>query len=180
MNDNTLAAQHQARAQAILDQMTLDEKLAQIVGFWDKGDGEAVAPLREFQEATTFTGATRHGLGHITRAYGTRPVDPIERAAWLWNEQRRIIKETRLGIPMLVHEECLTGLSAWKAATFPTPLSWGASFNPELVEKWAPSLASQCAHWAFTKASHLCSMSSGTHAGVGSKSAFLRTLTQSV
>lgn len=36
---------------------------------------------------------------------------------------------------MLVHEECLTGLSAWKAATFPTPLSWGASFNPELVEK---------------------------------------------
>lgn len=62
-------------------------------------------------------------------------MDPIERAAWLWNEQRRIIKETRLGIPMLVHEECLTGLSAWKAATFPTPLSWGASFNPELVEK---------------------------------------------
>lgn len=46
MNDNTLAAQHQARAQAILDQMTLDEKLAQIVGFWDKGDGEAVAPLQ--------------------------------------------------------------------------------------------------------------------------------------
>lgn len=136
MTDNTLAAQHQARAQAILDQMTLDEKLAQIVGFWDKGDGEAVAPLQgEFQEATTFTGATHHGLGHITRAYGTRPVDPIERAAWLWNEQRRIIKETRLGIPMLVHEECLTGLSAWKAATFPTPLSWGASFNPELVEK---------------------------------------------
>ena len=26
--------------------MTLEEKLAQIVGFWDKGDGEAVAPLQ--------------------------------------------------------------------------------------------------------------------------------------
>src|SRR5690606_31929909 len=32
-----------------------------------------------------------------------------------------------------VHEECLTGLAAWKAATFPTPLAWGASFDPALV-----------------------------------------------
>lgn len=120
----------------LLAQMTLDEKLAQIVGFWDKGDGEAVAPLQgEFAEASTFKDATRHGLGHVTRVYGTRPVDPIERAQWLWNEQRRVVNETRLGIPMLVHEECLTGLSAWKAATFPTPLAWGASFNPELVEE---------------------------------------------
>ncbi len=34
-----------------------------------------------------------------------------------------------------MHEECLTGLAAWKAATFPTPLAWGASFDPELVEQ---------------------------------------------
>ena len=34
-----------------------------------------------------------------------------------------------------MHEECLTGLSAWKAATFPTPLAWGATFDPELVER---------------------------------------------
>lgn len=120
----------------LLAHMTLQEKLSQIVGFWDKGDGEAVAPLQgEFAEASTFEGATKHGLGHVTRVYGTRPVDPIERAQWLWNEQRRVVNETRLGIPMLVHEECLTGLSAWKAATFPTPLAWGASFNPELVEE---------------------------------------------
>ena len=30
----------------LLARMTLEEKLAQIVGFWDKGDGEAVAPLQ--------------------------------------------------------------------------------------------------------------------------------------
>lgn len=120
----------------LLAQMTLQEKLAQIVGFWDKGDGEAVAPLQgEFAEASTFEGATKNGLGHVTRVYGTRPVDPIERAQWLWEEQRRVVRETRLGIPMLVHEECLTGLSAWQAATFPTPLAWGASFNPQLVEE---------------------------------------------
>ena len=36
-----------------------------------------------------------------------------------------------------MHEECLTGLAAWKAATFPTPLAWGASFDPDLVYEMA-------------------------------------------
>ncbi|WP_121149818.1 beta-glucosidase [Microbacterium sp. AG1240] len=116
--------------------MTLDEKLAQLVGFWvDQGD-EVVAPMAgEMATATTYADATVHGLGHLTRVYGTRPVDPVERAAWLWGEQRRLKTETRLGIPALVHEECLTGLAAWKAATFPTPLAWGAAFDPDLVEE---------------------------------------------
>src|SRR5690606_20620087 len=52
----------------------------------------------------------------------------------------RLRAETRLGIPALVHEECLTGLAAWKAATFPTPLAWGASFDPALVEEMAVSI----------------------------------------
>ena len=38
-----------------------------------------------------------------------------------------------LGIPALVHEECLTGLGAWQATIFPSPLCWGASFDPELI-----------------------------------------------
>src|SRR6201999_664675 len=80
---------------------------------------------------------TKHGIGHFSRVYGTRPVDAVARAGWLWSEQRRLKRQTRLGIPALVHEECLTGLAAWKAATFPTPLAWGASFDPELVAEMA-------------------------------------------
>ena len=116
--------------------MTLEEKLAQIVGFWDKGDGDAVAPLQgDFTEPVSLGDAARHGLGHLTRPYGTRPVDPVERAQWLWQWQRDLVTRTRLGIPALVHEECLTGLAAWTAATYPTPLAWGASFDPGLVEE---------------------------------------------
>ena len=126
------------RVADLVARMTLDEKLAQLVGFWvDQGD-EVVAPLAgEMATSTRYEDATAHGLGHLTRVYGTRPVDPVERAAWLWAEQRRLVSETRLGIPALVHEECLTGLAAWKAATFPTPLAWGASFDPDLVEEMA-------------------------------------------
>ncbi|PPF54158.1 glycosyl hydrolase [Rathayibacter sp. AY1C2] len=114
--------------------MTLEEKLSQLVGYWVDQGGEVVAPLAgEMATSTGYAEATREGIGQLTRVYGTRPVDPLERARWLWAEQRRLVEETRLGIPAIVHEECLTGLAAWQAATFPTPLAWGASFDPELV-----------------------------------------------
>nr|WP_079571853.1 glycoside hydrolase family 3 N-terminal domain-containing protein [Krasilnikoviella flava] len=124
------------RVRALHARMTLDEKLAQLVGYWLDQGGEVVAPMQGEMAAGDegrLEEVTRHGIGHYTRVYGTRPVDPAERAAWLWTEQQRLRRETRLGIPALVHEECLTGLSAWKAATFPTPLAWGASFDPDLV-----------------------------------------------
>lgn len=124
------------RVQDLHARMTLEEKLAQIVGYWVDQGGEVVAPMQgEMATPGKFEEVTRHGIGHLTRVYGTRPVDPAERAAWLWAEQRRLRTETRLGIPALVHEECLTGLAAWQAATFPTPLAWGATFDPELVER---------------------------------------------
>ncbi|MBD8012101.1 glycoside hydrolase family 3 C-terminal domain-containing protein [Microbacterium sp. Re1] len=126
-----------ARVSRILAEMTLDEKAAQLVGYWLDQGGDVVAPMQNEMATAgasrTLSEITRHGIGHYTRVYGTRPVDPAERAAWLWDEQRRLQRETRLGIPAIVHEECLTGLAAWKAAAFPTPLAWGASFDPELV-----------------------------------------------
>jgi len=129
---------------ALHAQMTLDEKLAQLVGYWLDQNG-TVAPLQsEMAAGQPGSGAlreiTEHGIGHYTRVYGTRPVDPVERAAWLWAEQRRLKRETRLGIPALIHEECLTGLAAWKAASYPTPLAWGASFDPELVQRAARAI----------------------------------------
>jgi len=126
------------RVRALLADMTLDEKLAQLVGFWVDHGGEVVAPMSgEMATSGDYAEATRHGLGQLTRVYGTRPVEPVERARWLWAEQRRLREGTRLGIPALVHEECLTGLAAWQAATFPTPLAWGASFDADLVEEMA-------------------------------------------
>ncbi|MEU5671260.1 glycoside hydrolase family 3 N-terminal domain-containing protein [Micromonospora sp. NPDC047753] len=131
----------EARVRELLGRMTIEEKIAQLVGFWEKEDGEAVAPLQgEFGDSSKLEEFSRHGLGHLTRAYGTRPLDAAQRASWLWKFQRDLVTGTRLGIPAIVHEECLTGLSAWKAATFPTPLAWGAAFNPELVTEMAAAI----------------------------------------
>jgi len=129
------------RVRGILAAMTLDEKIAQLIGFWvDQGD-DLVAPMAgEMATSTRYDEAIVHGIGHLTRVYGTRPVDPVERAAWLWEQQRRLRTQTRLGIPAIVHEECLTGLAAWQAATFPTPLAWGASFDPDAVAQMAGTI----------------------------------------
>jgi beta-glucosidase-like glycosyl hydrolase len=129
------------RARELCERMTLDEKVAQLVGFWVDEGGAVVAPLQDQMEShVALEKFARNGLGHLTRVYGTRPVDAAERAEWLQSTQRHLVTHTRLGIPAIVHEECLTGLSAWKAATFPTPLAWGAAFNPELVERMGAAI----------------------------------------
>ncbi|NQX05294.1 glycoside hydrolase family 3 C-terminal domain-containing protein [Rathayibacter sp. VKM Ac-2856] len=140
-NPTTETPAPSARVADLIGRMTLEEKLTQLVGYWVDQGGEVVAPLAgEMATSTGYADATREGIGQLTRVYGTRPVDPVERAQWLWAEQRRLVEQTRLGIPAIVHEECLTGLAAWKAATFPTPLAWGASFDPELVEEMAAAI----------------------------------------
>ncbi|MEE6273304.1 glycoside hydrolase family 3 N-terminal domain-containing protein [Georgenia sp. MJ206] len=121
-------------------EMTLEEKLAQIVGLWvgAGADGEVVAPLQDAmlgETAPEFETFATNGLGHLTRVFGTRPVEPAVGRRALRDAQRWLVTRTRLGIPAIAHEECLTGLAAWKATTFPAPLSWGASFDADLVEQ---------------------------------------------
>ncbi|KAB8195323.1 glycosyl hydrolase [Nonomuraea phyllanthi] len=127
------------RVAELLADMSLDEKLAQLVGVWlnvNRDEG-VVAPLQDSMqgEDVAFEAFARHGVGHITRHYGTRPVDPEEASTVLAARQRWLREHTRLGIPAIAHEECLTGLAAWRATTYPVPPAWGASFDPALVER---------------------------------------------
>ncbi|WP_052423291.1 beta-glucosidase family protein [Nonomuraea candida] len=127
------------RVEKLLAEMTLDEKLAQLVGVWLNVNREegVVAPLQDAMqgEDVQFEAFARHGVGQITRHYGTRPVDPEWARSALAGRQKWLRDSTRLGIPALAHEECLTGLAAWRATTYPVPPAWGASFDPALVEE---------------------------------------------
>ncbi|WP_413452439.1 glycoside hydrolase family 3 N-terminal domain-containing protein [Georgenia phoenicis] len=122
----------------LLEEMTLEEKLAQLVGLWEGrgGDGgEDVAPMQHAMqsEVDRLEDYAVHGLGHLTRVFGTRPVDPREQVRALAEKQAWLRSSTRLGIPAIVHEECLTGLATWQATMFPSPPAWGATFDPALV-----------------------------------------------
>jgi beta-glucosidase len=128
------------RATALVALMTLEEKIAQLVGLWVGADGSGmtVAPHQaDLAAAVPWDDAIRHGLGQLTRPFGTAPVDPVRAARALAASQAQIVEANRFGIPAQIHEECLTGFATWKATVFPAPLSWGASFDAELVEQMA-------------------------------------------
>ncbi|MCP2327523.1 beta-xylosidase [Hamadaea flava] len=130
------------RAADLLARMTLEEKVAQLGSAWvasSPNPGAEVAPHQyEFAESTIdWAKLVQHGLGQLTRPYGTAPVEPVEGAQWLRRRQAEIVEASRFGIPALVHEECLVGFMTWRATVFPTPLAWGATFDPALIELMA-------------------------------------------
>lgn len=131
------------RVSALIQQMTLREKVAQLYGTWvgANSDGDAVAPHQnDMEDVGDFDDLLRHGLGQLTRAFGTAPIDAAVGAASLVQLQRRIAAANRFGIPALAHEECLAGFTAWGATVYPVPLAWGATFHPEIVAEMATSI----------------------------------------
>ena len=143
------------RVELLLREMTLEEKVAQLGSRWVGNDMQPtepgrrpradlnVAPMQDVfaaGAATPLAEASRHGLGHLTRVYGSRPLSPAEGAAELVRQQRTVIDGSRLGIPAIVHEECLTGFTAYGATVYPAAIAWGAAFDPDLVERMAAAI----------------------------------------
>jgi len=123
--------------------MTVEEKIAQLCGVWlGFAEGGVVAPDMDTitDVAEQFSDVAVHGIGQVTRVFGTKPLTPSQGLATLLGHQRWLRDNTRLKIGAVAHEECLTGLSAWTATTFPTPLAWAASFDPGLTYDMARAI----------------------------------------
>ncbi|CAL9374345.1 beta-glucosidase family protein [Streptomyces pilosus] len=132
-----------ARVDALIGAMTLDEKIAQLYGVWvgASANGGEVAPHQhDMEEAVDLDALLPHGLGQLTRPFGTAPVDPALGALSLLRTQNRITAANRFGIPAVAHEECLAGFAAWRATAYPVPLSWGATFDPDVVRRMAAAI----------------------------------------
>ncbi|MFF9527109.1 glycoside hydrolase family 3 N-terminal domain-containing protein [Streptomyces achromogenes] len=131
------------RVSALIDAMTLEEKTAQLYGVWvgASAEGGEVAPHQhDMEEAVDLDALLPAGLGQLTRPFGTAPVDPALGALSLLRTQTRITAANRFGIPALAHEECLAGFATWGATAYPVPLSWGATFDPDLIRRMAAAI----------------------------------------
>ncbi|GAA1726270.1 beta-glucosidase family protein [Brachybacterium phenoliresistens] len=130
------------RVEALLADMTVAEKVAQLGSYWKRpelGDAGSFAPMQStFDEGRDpFEDAARDGLGHITRAFGSSPFEVAEGIEHLRALQKVVVSSSRHGIPAIAHEECLTGLMAHRATTYPAAIAWGAAFSPDLVHEMA-------------------------------------------
>ncbi len=124
----------------LIGRLTLEEKVAQLYGVWvgANADGGDVAPNQhELTGDIDLDALVPSGLGQVTRPFGTVPVDAALGALSLLRLQQRLLDEGAHGIPAMAHEECLAGFAAWGATAYPVPLSWGAAFDPGLVERMA-------------------------------------------
>src|SRR5436189_3748879 len=86
----------------LLSRMTLEEKLGQLGSAWlsEPEDGTGRAPMQgEFTDGLPpFTEMIRHGLGQLTRVFGTRPVEPEDGTAQLARLQAQVRAQSRFGI----------------------------------------------------------------------------------
>jgi beta-glucosidase-like glycosyl hydrolase len=126
------------RALDLLGRMSRSEKVAQLCSVWltlDPERGDFAPHQGTFSPGGDVRVELEHGIGQITRPLGSRPIHPREGARALNEFQRRLIEETRLGIPAIAHEESLTGFMTQDATQFPSPLNYGATWDPELIER---------------------------------------------
>src|SRR6266700_2668748 len=126
------------RVEHLLSIMTLDEKLAQLGCLWSttfvsKGafDPDIIAEKMP------------HGIGQITRIGASTGLHPHESAAFMNSIQQFAVERTRLGIPVILHEESTGGFCHRDATVFPQGIGLAATWNPVLVKQVAGVIRTQ-------------------------------------
>jgi beta-glucosidase len=125
------------RVADLLSQMTLEEKAAQMHCVWQRKATMLLNEQGDFdlQKARANFGHG-HGLGQVGRPSDAGGGKNARQMAALTNAiQKFFIEESRLGIPVIFHEECLHGHAAVDATSFPQPIGLGATFNTDLVRR---------------------------------------------
>jgi beta-glucosidase len=130
----------EARIEDLLKRMTLEEKVAQMQSVWDAKSGVFDAKL-EF-DPKKMAQKYPNGVGQFARpSDATGPASPrlvpgrdVRATVRLVNAlQHFAVQHTRLGVPIMFHEEGLHGYAAVGATSFPQAIALASSWDPALV-----------------------------------------------
>ncbi|MGI6148399.1 MAG: glycoside hydrolase family 3 N-terminal domain-containing protein [Limnochordia bacterium] len=128
----------ETRVEALLAEMTLEEKVAQLGSVLPQD----VLENGEFSEAKAEK-VLKHGIGQISRMAGFGRLEPAEAAKAMNALQSYLREKTRLGIPALNHEECLSGFMGKHGLTVPQAIGLASTWNPDLVKEITEVVAGQ-------------------------------------
>lgn len=119
------------RIELLLKEMTLEEKVAQLQCLWN--EKRKLFNDEEWFSKDSADKYVKMGLGQIGRPSEHRT--PEENARITNDIQHYFVENTRLGIPVIFHEECLHGHAAQHKTSFSQPIGLASTWNTELLEK---------------------------------------------
>ena len=125
------------RVADLLSRMTLEEKVAQMEGAWENrqffSDPKTlfVDPDGNFLPERAAV-LLKNGLGEISRPSEKR--GPRQMANYTNTVQKWVKENTRLGIPVLFHDECLHGHVAPGGTSYPQAIALASTWDPALVQ----------------------------------------------
>jgi beta-glucosidase len=134
------------RVSDLLSRMTLEEKIAQLTSAMDRmvnsSDPKSalIDAKGDFQPDRAAV-LIKDGLGQISRPSGMS--GPRKNAEHTNAIQKWAKENTRLGIPILFHEECLHGHAAQKGTSFPQAIALASTWDPKVVEDVFSATASE-------------------------------------
>ena len=124
------------RVKDLLSRMTLQEKAAQMFSVWQQKpltlvDADGKFDLSKAKQSFK----NGHGLGQVGRPSDAgKGLNPRQMAETTNAIQKFFLENSRLGIPVIFHEECLHGHAAVGGTSYPQPIALASTFNPALIE----------------------------------------------
>jgi beta-glucosidase len=138
------------RVADLLARMTLEEKLAQIDSAWENHAFQRQAQPFIVDEKGVFLPdaakiTLKNGIGQVSRPSENPGGNggPREMAELTNTIQKWVKENTRLGIPVMFHEECLHGHAAPKGTAFPAAIGLASTWDEALIQDVFTSVASE-------------------------------------
>ena len=123
------------RAEALLKDLSLDEKMAQ---------AGCVFPFGELsQDMDWIATQTPYGVGQVSTLEVRRIETLEETAAWQRRVQETVMRNSPHRIPAIFHMEGLCGAFIQDSTSFPAGIARGAGWDPELEEEIAKAVSRQ-------------------------------------
>ena len=138
----------EARITDLLGRMTIEEKVMQMQCVWqskgaiqtDKGDFDPAKATKVYPNGLGMMArpSDKQGVNAATGAGDNGAIpnrNALETATYINAAQKWAVEQTRLGIPLIMHEESLHGYVARDATCFPQAIGLASSFDPDMATK---------------------------------------------
>ncbi|MBM6802635.1 glycoside hydrolase family 3 C-terminal domain-containing protein [Mediterraneibacter glycyrrhizinilyticus] len=123
------------RARELLEELTLEEKMAQLTCIFPFGDS--------FDDMEQQAKEMPYGTGQVSTLEMRRIHTLDEAAAWQRKMQETVMTQSPHHIPAIFHMEGLCGGFIQESTSFPSGIARGSGWDPKLEEKIARTVAEQ-------------------------------------